>query len=143
MPAVHELLEAGHLANSQCRRDVGHPVVEAERNLLVVPDLVGGARIHRFPLGCDPVTAVEPHRLGERGVVGHRHAPLARGDDLHRMEAEDRDVTVATIPHRLARIRRADGMRRVFDDPESVALREISVELHNDTVFKIILKSYI
>jgi len=66
--------------------------------------------------------AQQPQLLGQRGVVRHNHATLARGNDLVRIEAEAGHIAKAAghtaFPCRAVRL------RAVFDDDEIILTRD-------------------
>ncbi|MNH21622.1 hypothetical protein D3C79_814390 [compost metagenome] len=68
------------------------------------------------------MAAKQAHGFGQGWVIGHSHATFAGGDDLHRMEAEDSDITVAAVAGWLIVITGAEGMAGIFDDPEAILL---------------------
>lgn len=76
------------------------------------------------------MAAQHAHGFGERRVIGHRHAAFAGGDDLHRMEAEDGDVTVAAVAGGFTVIESAEGMTGILDDPKAVLLSQAMDLLH-------------
>ena len=118
-----ELLQAPHLAGAEGCLQVGHAVVQAERDLLVVP---GSFALPAHPGGVagDPVRPGEFHRMRQRRVIGQCRAALRGRDDLHRMKAENRDVGAAAAPDAAIPVGCADRVRCILDDPEPVAVRE-------------------
>ena len=119
MPLRNEFIKPPHLADAQRRLNIGHAIVVAEIDLLVVPDLFCRAGIHKIRRARDAVGTVAHHPLRKGRIVGDAHTPFPRRHHLHRMEAEDRDVAVAAVPYGFIPVATADGVRSILDDPEA------------------------
>src|ERR1035437_930622 len=126
LPSVHKYFEPLHLAASECRLNVGHAVVEAKVDLLVVPNLGIRPGTHASRIACDSVASISPHSISELSIVCHAHAALTGGDDLYRVKAEDRDLAVAAVTDRLTLVSPTNRMRGVLDDSEPVTSRQDS-----------------
>ncbi len=115
----HECIQACHLADAESRLHIGHAVVVAKRDLLVIPGAVRGVR-HLGLVARDTVRASLLHGLRQIAPARDTHAPFGSRDDLDRMEAEDSDISKVAASDRFAKIAATDGMRGILDDGKAV-----------------------
>ena len=124
-----ELRESSELAGAQGRLNVGYSVIQAKRNLLVVPGPVGRV-VHFGGLSGNAMAAKLLKASGQQGVLGGEHAALARGDDLDWVKAKHADVTEAAVSNGLALVERSYRMARVLNHSETELLGECMDGLH-------------
>src|SRR3546814_9201386 len=58
---------------------------------------------HKRRVSRHAVVATTLHPCRQGTIVGERHPPLCSGDQLYRVETENRNITVPAIANRLAR----------------------------------------
>src|SRR5215470_11740595 len=75
-------------------------------------------------LARDSVVAETPQGLGKLRIVGGDHSAFAGRDVFHRMEAEHRHI--GNAPDRSPAVLRAESVAGVFDDYQSMFLRNFS-----------------
>ncbi len=108
--AGQECVEPRELRAAECRTDVGEPVVVAELHHGVGP-VRPGRELRR-----DPVVAEAPQPIREVVAIGQDGTTFARGQDLRRVEAQDRHVGErADGPPAASRAQRMGG---IGDDRE-------------------------
>lgn len=71
-------------------------------------------------ISCNAVTPEQGHSLGQIRVIRHRHPAPARGDALHGVKAEHRDIAVSAVAHGLILVTGSQGMGGVFQNSEAV-----------------------
>src|SRR5712692_1212765 len=120
-PSPNILGEPLDLAAAERGLDVGHAIIPAELEHLIIPGAVGLALHARRVVG-GAVRADALHPCRELRIVGQRGPALPGGDDLDRMKAEDGDIRKAATADRLPEILAADGVRGILDDTEAVAV---------------------
>src|SRR5207245_466918 len=102
-PLLHPAIELGELREADRRRDLRHPVVEADEDVLVLRGLA--------------VVPEEPGLLRDPVVVGDDHAAFAGRHVLRGVEREARGV--AEVARLLAVVLRAGGLGGVLDDRDA------------------------
>ena len=103
----HPTAQDAELAPADRRQHVAHPIVEADRGVLVVRGGIAG-------LGGEEAAPLDQGR-----VVGDEHAAAGRGDDLVAVEREHRPP--AKRAGHLPPIGRAERLGRVLDQGHVVA----------------------
>ncbi len=85
LPTFDPTSQFTKLADPQRTLKIGQPIVVAQFHHLVEP----GTLLLSLPVICgDAVVAEGAHALRQCGIVGCDHAPFARGDLFHRVQAE-------------------------------------------------------
>ena len=129
MPLIDKLIQTLNLGDTQGRLQIGHAIIEAKVDLLVVPGPIHFMR-HQMRFTGDTVAAQKPHFLGQLRVIGNRHATLSRRDDLDRMEAEYRDVAVAAPTDVVTLVFPPNRVRGIFNDLESILMAQRANRTH-------------
>jgi hypothetical protein len=96
-PLRDELIQPRHLTHPESCLNVGHSIVVAQADLLIVPDFVSWSRVHLRAVTGYAVTTVALHQIRQLSITRHRHAALAGRNDLHGMEAENGNIAKAAI----------------------------------------------
>ena len=121
MTALDIRMQPGHLADPEYGLHIGHPIVVAKIDLLIIPRAVGLA-FHERRITGDPMAAQQAEAGREMAVICQSHTAFGGSDDLYRVEAEDGDVAVATVAYGLPLVAAADGVGRILDDAETIFL---------------------
>ncbi len=123
-PAV----EPRELNQPERRLDVGHVVFEPGLDRLVVAEPAVGEPLPRT--GAQPVQGQSLHPLGDRRGVGEDRAALDRRDVLGGVEGEGGHVAPRPDPAPVPL--RTDGVRRVLDHVNAVAIAQAAQPVHVD-----------
>jgi len=126
-----ELRQLLHLLDADRRRQLVHPVVQAE--LYHVIDAGHDSLINRAVIA-ESLDMLD--LLHDLGMPAHGHAALSSRQVFDRVEGEESDIAEQTAGH--AFVAAADGQRAVFDNRKTPARRQFVDPVHIDRQAEIV-----